>query len=291
MLLRIQLKQRQQRFGCARQHEQPRFLAAGIHGPPFTRKEISIVRFWVPLLYLAVPLLLWQTLVWFGQVPRPLLASPVEALTSLTTRWAVIAPHAAASFRLVALALPLALVLAYILACCMWLSGAARAVIMPALVVLVALPVFVLGRVLSFWFGLDGIAVKVTILVLILTFPVTLALTLGMEHLPRETLDAAAIDGASLRQRLWYILLPLARPATSAGMLAAAAIAPLALFAAEQVGTAKGLGFFVLQSLARSKPDDAMAAVLLLSALGLSLFALAALLRYLWMPWEFVSRS
>ena len=162
------------------------------------------MRFWVPLLYLAVPLLLWQALVWFGQVLRPLLASPVEALTSLTTRWAVIAPHAAASFRLVALALPLALALAYILACCMWLSGAARAVIMPALVVLVALPVFVLGRVLSFWFGLDGIAVKVTILVLILTFPVTLALTLGMEHLPRETLDAAAIDGRSRAAALVY---------------------------------------------------------------------------------------
>lgn len=35
----------------------------------------------------------------------------------------------------------------------------------------------------------------------------------GLKHVPRELVEAAAVDGASAQQRFWYVILPMLRPA------------------------------------------------------------------------------
>lgn len=69
-------------------------------------------------------------------------------------------------------------------------------------------------------------------------------------------------------------MLPLAGPALAGGLLAAGAVAPLALFAAEQTGSPGGLGQLIRSQFVQNV-DLAFGGVALLILIGLALFALA----------------
>ena len=231
-------------------------------------------------LFVASPFLLWQGFVWLFS-PKPLVFS--APLDAIATFWGPQAPllwqALGESFAVLAWALPLACFTGLGLALCLSLQPLARLLVLPALVGVFAMPIYALNRALFSVMDL-GFGTKVLVATLILYFPVLVATLVGLRTIDPVIIEAAKLDGANGRQILLNLMLPLAGPALAGGLLAAGAVAPLALFAAEQTGSAGGLGQLVRAQFVQNV-DLAFGGVALLIMIGLGLFALADVARRL----------
>jgi putative hydroxymethylpyrimidine transport system permease protein len=99
-------------------------------------------------------------------------------------------------------------------------------------------------------------------------------------------LDLAHAMGASRSASLRHIRLPAAMPALATGLRLAAAVAPIAAIIGEWVGASAGLGYLMMQSLARAHTELAFAALLVLIALAVALYALVDVLMRALLPWH-----
>jgi NitT/TauT family transport system permease protein/putative hydroxymethylpyrimidine transport system permease protein len=78
---------------------------------------------------------------------------------------------------------------------------------------------------------------------------------------------------------------PAALPALLSGAKIAVAIAVIGAVLAEQAGSSRGLGHLILQAIPQFETARAYAAVVVLSALAVSLFGALALLERRLVPW------
>ena len=226
------------------------------------------------LLFFSSPFLVWQGFVWIYQ-PKPIVfAAPLDALATLwgpqsALLWGALGQSLAVLFWAIPMAFAAGLGLALILS----LFHHARGLLLPALVGIFAMPIYALNRALFSVMQL-GFGTKVAVAALILYFPILIAALIGLRTIDPAVIEAAKLDGASRWAILRHIMVPLAGPAVAGGLLAAGAVAPLALFAAEQTGSAGGLGQLIRSQFVQNI-DLAFAGVALLILIGLTLFALA----------------
>ena len=225
-------------------------------------------------LFLSAPFILWQGFVWLAQ-PKPyVFASPSQALSAMVGPRASLVWNAfLESLHVLAWALPLAILAGLSLALVFGLYRRAFLFAMPMLVGLFAVPVYGLNRAL-YSVTQVGFETKVFVAALILYFPVLIAALVGLRSIDPAVLEAAKLDGASRLRILTAVMLPLAGPALAGGLMAAGAVAPLALLAAEQSGSSGGLGPLIISQFNQSV-DVAFAGIALLIVIGLCLFAAA----------------
>lgn len=225
-------------------------------------------------LFFASPFVLWQGFVWLAQ-PKPyVFASPAQAYGAMTgPRASLVWQAFGESLSVLAWALPIAIVAGLTLSLTFGLFRRAFLVMMPMLVGLFAMPVYGLNRAL-FSVTQVGFGTKVFVAALILYFPVLIAALVGLRSIDPNVLEAAKLDGASRLRILTNIMIPLAGPALAGGLMAAGAVAPLALLAAEQSGSKGGLGPLIISQFNQSV-DVAFAGIALLIVIGLCLFAAA----------------
>jgi putative hydroxymethylpyrimidine transport system permease protein len=140
----------------------------------------------------------------------------------------------------------------------------------PMLLILHALPVFVLAPILVLWFGF-GMASKVVMATIIIFFPVASSFADGLRRTEPAILDAVALTKASHWQALRHVRVPLALPSLVSGLRVAAPLAPIGAVVGEWVGASAGLGFVMVQSNARMQTDTVFAAMAILAAMTLVL--------------------
>ena len=225
-------------------------------------------------LYLAAPFALWQAFVWLAQPKAYVFATPQQAWAALMgPRGGLVWAAFGESLMVLAVALPIALIAGMALALVMSLFRAGGLLLLPALIGLFALPVYGLNR--AFFSVVQvGFGTRAAVAALILYFPILIAALVGLRTIDPAVLEAAKLDGAGRLRILFSVMLPLAGPALAGGLMAAGAVAPLALMAAEQSGLPGGLGQLILSQLNRDI-DLSFAAMALLILIGLTLFALA----------------
>jgi putative hydroxymethylpyrimidine transport system permease protein len=168
---------------------------------------------------------------------------------------------------------------------CLAASEAARRWLHPVLVASQALPVFALAPVLVLWFGY-GPGSKIAMAVLIIYFPLTASLYDGLRRTDPNLLDIARLAGATPLQRLRYVRLPSALPAFGSGLRVAAAVAPIGAVVGEWVGASRGLGYLMLHANARMQVDVMFAALFVLAAMAVALYAAVDRAARALTPWQ-----
>jgi putative hydroxymethylpyrimidine transport system permease protein len=137
-------------------------------------------------------------------------------------------------------------------------------------------PVFALAPLLVLWLGF-GMASKVMMAMLVIFFPVAVALYDGLRRTEPGWLDLARVMTADAPQHrlriLRHIRLMAALPAFASGLKIAAAVAPIGAVIGEWVGASAGLGFRMLQANARVQTDLMFAALILLAVCAVALYA------------------
>ncbi|MBB4266778.1 ABC transporter permease [Roseospira visakhapatnamensis] len=243
-----------------------------------------------PVITLAGLLALWQIAFHVAGERAYLLPAPLDTLTTAIDRADRLAHHALITFGEILLGFGFGVALGMLSALVLVMWAPARRWLLPLLVISQAIPVFALAPLLVLWLGY-GLSSKVVMAVLIIYFPVTTAFLDGLRRTDPAWLDMARVMGAGRGAMLWHIRLPAALPALASGLRVAAAVAPIGAVVGEWVGSSAGLGFLMLHANARMQIDVVFAALFLLAAFAVALYALVNALTRRMVPWQAESNA
>jgi putative hydroxymethylpyrimidine transport system permease protein len=188
------------------------------------------------------------------------------------------------------LGLSCAVVLGVALTALLHASARARAGVYPLLVGTQVIPIVLIAPLLVAWFGF-GLGPKLVIVALVCFFPIVVPTLDALRAVPEDRRKLLRSLGASRWQSLRFAEAPGALPALFTGTRLAIAVAAIAAVLAEYSGSERGLGRLTLQSIPQLETARAYAAIVVLMAFTLALFAgLVALERRL-LPWAHPVRS
>lgn len=225
------------------------------------------------LLAVCFALVLWQGAVWATGVPKFILPGPVQVGASLLANVALLADHARFTAINLLTGLAAGILLGVATALNLAMSPAARLFLRPLLIFAQAVPVFALAPVITLWLGY-GAGSKIVVVMLVVYFPVTSAFFDGLTRLPPTLADMAQLMRATPLRRLFLLQVPHALPALATGLRLAIIYAPFAVVIGEWVGSSRGLGYLMLMANGRGQTDLMFAALLVLAAQSLILFAI-----------------
>lgn len=173
------------------------------------------------------------------------------------------------------------------LACGLWLGVypfAAR-VLDPWLKGLNAVPRVILAPIFAVWFGL-GMTAKVLLGVTLVFFVVFFAVFHAVRDADPALVANARMLGASRRDLLRHVYLPAALATTFASLHTAIGLAFVGAVIGEYLGSARGIGYLILQAEGVFDIDAVLAGVLLLTACALVLDAVVSALERRILRWR-----
>ncbi len=147
------------------------------------------------------------------------------------------------------------------------------------------IPKIALFPIFIFLFGIGSLA-KILLIFLECLYPVVINTYAGTRGVNRVLLWSALNMGASRAQILWRVVMPATAPYIFAGFRVALPIAMIVVIITEMIGSADGLGYLVIYSLASLKTDRMLATVAVIALLGLGLDRLVVVLRDRLVFWE-----
>lgn len=226
----------------------------------------------------------WQLYTIVSDLDEFVLPPPTAVAESLVQDRGLLAENFVVTATEMLAGLACALVLGIALTALLHLSPRARSGLYPLLIGTQVIPIVLIAPLLVAWFGF-GVAPKLFIVALVCFFPIVVPTLDALGRIPADRLKLMRSLGASRWQILRFAEAPSALPALFTGTRLAVAIAAIAAVLAEYSGSEKGLGRLTLQSIPQLETARAYAAIVVLMAFTLALYAgLAALERGL-LPW------
>jgi len=224
------------------------------------------------ILSAVIGIALWQTVVWFADLPKFILPGPVLVAETIWGSRALLAEHALVTISEILIGLVLGSLLGAATAIALAASPAARALVKPMLVFSQAIPVFALAPILTLWLGF-GLASKIAMALIIIFFPVTSATFDALMRTQRDWLALAQVMGGSPWRIMRYVKIPAALPGFATGLRLAAVYAPIGAIIGEWVGASRGLGYLMLLANGRAKTELMFAALIVLAVFTIILHA------------------
>jgi putative hydroxymethylpyrimidine transport system permease protein len=238
-----------------------------------------------PLLLLAAAVGIWQLVVRAAAVPDYLFPAPTVVAASLHSDAGLLAHATLVTVREVVLGFVLAVVAAFLLAVLIHFSAALRRALLPILVLSQTVPTVVLAPVLAILLGY-GIAPKLVVVAIVCFFPLVVNTVDGLRSADAELVRMMRTLHGGRLAIFRRVELPGALPAIFSGARIAATYAAVGAVFGEWAGSSAGLGFVILQAQPALATARIFAAVLILCAIALALYAVVTLAERLLVPWE-----
>jgi ABC-type nitrate/sulfonate/bicarbonate transport system permease component len=242
-----------------------------------------------PLALLTAAVGAWEAAARLGWVEDYLLPAPSEVAQALWLDRDLLFSDAWVTGQEVVLGLALATAIGLALAVALHLSTVLRRALYPLVVASQAVPVMVIAPILVIWFGF-GIGPKLIVIALVCFFPLVVNTLDGLRSVDASQVKMLRTLGASRLDLLRRLELPASLPYVFSGAKVAVAVAVIGAVFGELVGSDAGLGHAIQVGTAQLLTARVFAAVLLLSAMAIALFALVAALERLLIPWSFDDR-
>jgi len=154
----------------------------------------------------------------------------------------------------------------------LWLAlqPMASAILEPYIKALNSMPRIILAPIFAVWFGL-GIGSKVALGVTLVFFIVFFNVYQGVKEVSPTVLANARMLGASQRQLLRYVYLPSAMSWVFSSLHTSVGLAFVGAVVGEYLGSARGVGYLILQAEGMFDINTVMAGILVLTAFALAL--------------------
>jgi putative hydroxymethylpyrimidine transport system permease protein len=214
-----------------------------------------------------------------------LIPAPSEIAQALWEDRDLLADNAWVTLQEVVLGFALAVVAGLAFAVLLHLSETLRRAFYPLLVASQTVPIIVVAPILVVWFGF-GIGPKLGIIALICFFPITVNTLDGLRSVDPDAVKMMRTLDADRRQVLWRVEAPTALPYAFSGAKIAVAVAVIGAVFGEWSGATEGLGVVMDRANAQLLVPRMFAAVVVLSAMAIALFALLALLERKVVDWR-----
>ena len=241
-------------------------------------------RAFYPLAGTAIILVLWHYYVILMRVPLVVLPSPIQVAVALSTEWKILLEETWVTALECLYGFILAMTIGIPIAVVMTYSRIANLMFYPLLVASQSIPKVAVAPILLVWFGI-GIKSKLAMAFVIAFFPVVVDTATGLRSTSPELLELARSLQCSRLQTFFKIQLPSALPSIFSGAKIAVTLAVIGAVIGEFIGSNEGLGNLLLTANSLLNTPLAWAALLVLSVLGMILYAIVVVAEKLLMPW------
>ncbi|MDM0071876.1 ABC transporter permease [Variovorax sp. J31P207] len=173
------------------------------------------------------------------------------------------------------------------LACGLWLALAPTASLVfdPYIKAANSMPRVILAPIFALWFGL-GIWSKVALAVTLVFFIVFFNVYQGVREVSPVVLANARMLGASQRQLLRTVYLPSATSWVFSSLHTSVGLAFVGAVVGEYLGSARGVGYLILQAEGTFDVNTVFAGIVVLTAFALLLDAIVGVLEKRLMKWQ-----
>ncbi|MDB5772363.1 MAG: sulfonate transport system permease protein [Burkholderiales bacterium] len=173
------------------------------------------------------------------------------------------------------------------LGCGLWLalSPIASAIFDPYIKAANSMPRVILAPIFAMWFGL-GIWSKVALAVTLVFFIVFFNVYQGVREVSPVVLSNARMLGASQRQLLRQVYLPSATSWVFSSLHTSVGLAFVGAIVGEYLGSARGVGYLILQAEGTFDINTVFAGILVLTAFALVLDGVVGVIEKRLMKWQ-----
>lgn len=247
-------------------------------------KRDRIAKWALPVIVMVLTLILWDRLVVWYDIKHYILPAPGRVAEALVADWAILGPAAWATIQIAAFALLAAVIGGVGLAVFFTQSRLFELSFYPYAVILQVTPIIAIAPLLRIY--IDSVyGVLILCAWIVAFFPILSNTTLGLNSADHNLRDLFRIYGATRWQRLRYLQLPSALPYFLGGLRIAGGLSLIGAVVAEFVvgtaGQSYGLASRILEASYRLNIPRLYAALLLISAIGVVIFAALSLLSHL----------
>jgi len=263
---------------------------SSLQTPPLSARQatreqagLRLVRILLPLVVLAAGVAAWELVVRLNHIPPYVLPGPIAVFATLIGDWPVLAQSLLTTLLTTLEGFVAAgiggIALALLFNQSKWLEYS----LFPYAVILQVTPVIAIAPLLLIYLPQQTAVIVCAWIVAF--FPVLSNTTLGLNSVDRNLAGLFQLYGASRAQTLAYLKLPSALPFILGGLRIAGGLsligAVVAEIAAGSAGAGSGLAYRIAESGYRLNIPRMFAALLLLSAAGIVIYGLLALVSYL----------
>ena len=243
----------------------------------------NLARILPPIAVLAIVIAVWELVVRVNDIQPYVLPGPLAVFRTLVSDWPVLSESLGVTLRTTLEGFIAAAVGGVALALLFNQSKWLEYSLFPYAVILQVTPVIAIAPLLLIY--LQQQTAVIVCAWIVAFFPVLSNTTLGLNSVDRNLVGLFQLYGASRLQTLRYLKLPAALPYILGGLRIAGGLsligAVVAEIAAGSAGAGSGLAFRIAESGYRLNIPRMFAALLLLSAAGIVIYGLLALISYL----------
>jgi len=227
----------------------------------------------------------WEAAVRLLHVPAFIAPPPSRVALVFISRLPLLMHHAATTLVEIVLGMTLGTASGIALALLVFYSPVLERALYPLIIASQMVPIFAVAPVLILWLGY-GLWPKVTVAALITFFPIVISTEDGLRAAGAETVSLLRSMRATRWQVLTKLRIPAGLPSLFSGLKVGVTLSVVGATIGEWVGAQRGLGYLMNQSNARFAADVVFAAILMLSLLGLLLFAALRIIEWRVLRWR-----
>lgn len=247
-------------------------------------------RYWHPVVFVIVLVFVWWLVTTMKWVQPYIIPSPGDTWAAFTDNAAYLAQNTWVTTYETLIGFAVAVVVGVFVAVIMVYSHGLEKTLYPIILFAQVIPKIAIAPLFIVWLGF-GAAPKILVAVLMAFFPVVISGLAGLRSVDPEILQLTSTMGASRLRTFLKVRLPAALPELLSGLKVAATLAVTGAVVGEFVGANEGLGYVILQ--ANGNLDTAMlfAALIIMSLLGVLLFAVIQVAEKFLIPWHASKRD
>lgn len=249
-----------------------------------------LIGFFAPVLTILLIVLLWSASTSFFHIPAYLLPSPEEIFRRMVRDWRILLSGTGYTLLCVIYGFAVSVVVGIPLALLIVFNRTSERILMPLVVMSQTIPKVAIAPILIIWLGF-GILPKVAITFLIAFFPIVISTAVGLKSVETDMLDLVRSMGAGRLKLLLRVRMPTALPHMFAGLKIAICLAVVGAIVGEFVGSDNGLGYLILTAAGSLDGPMTWAALVVLVAMGVGLFALVSWVEAMVIPWHVSIRT
>ena len=225
-----------------------------------------------PLVLFAAILLIWEASLRIFSVSRGIIAPPSAIYATLVGSFPLFMMHAWATFVEIVMGFAISAVVGVALGALIAISKWSRQAFYPNMVFFQLIPKAAVAPLFVLWLGL-GSPSRVAFAVFMSFFPIALATATGLENTRAETIRLCRSLTATRWQTFTRVRFPFALPYIFAGLKIGMAMSMIGIIVGEFISAQEGLGYVIMFASSAGDSTPLYAALFLLAALGIGLYA------------------
>ncbi len=255
------------------------------------RSESLVHAYGRPTAFVVAILVLWWLLTSVtSSLPEYLVPSPGDTWTAFTDHLGYYGTHTRVTLVETLIGFVIAVLVGELVAVAMIYSTSFERTLYPLVLFAQVIPKIAIAPLFVVWLGF-GMTPKIVVAVLMAFFPIVISGLAGLKSVDPEILELTSTMGANPLKVFAKVRFPASLPQLFSGLKVAATLAVTGAVVGEFVGSNSGLGYVILQANGNVDTASLFVALIIMSLLGVALFALLQVAERFVIPWHSSRRS